>query len=90
MSGLEAFYSIAKAQKDGSEVPVGATGSLINFELTSLVTEVNNATARHKAGAKYKSPISVTTDFLRFVGGCLEGRARLGMIIACSAAPSNR
>jgi hypothetical protein len=88
-SGLEAFMEIAKCAKDGKPVDVGVEGTIINLELTMLVNEAKTATERHASKHKYKSPTGGTTDFLRFMGGCFEGRKRLGMLICATPSVAN-
>lgn len=85
MSAMEAITAASK----GKEVPTGATGSLINFELSCLSTEVMRATEAHTTKKKYSAPRTLTTDACKFFGGVLDGRALCGMVICLSQAVEN-
>ena len=93
VSGLEAGMMIEKCIKAGKdprkELDNGVLGTMINWELTMICNDIHSATERHKQHLGYKSPSIMTTDFNRFVGGCMEGRTRLGMIVCLSPAASN-
>ncbi|KAK3234069.1 hypothetical protein CYMTET_55672 [Cymbomonas tetramitiformis] len=85
MSGMEAIMTVAK----GGDIPTGAQATLINFELSALSSEVIIATEQHTKGKVYKAPKSMSTDTIKFAGGCFEGKALLGMVICISQASQN-
>ena len=64
VGGLAIFMEIADAMKKGKTPPMGATGALINFELTEMNTTVNKATMKWKQGMQYKVAKGMTTGSL--------------------------
>ena len=64
VGGLAIFMEIAEANRKGKTPPIGATGALINFELTEMNTAVSKATMKWKQGMKYKVPKGMTTGLL--------------------------
>ena len=67
----------------------GAQGYLINYELSSLLSEVVYATNAHKAGKAYKMSAMVGGGALLFFGGALAGESRLGALVCLSQSPQH-
>ena len=64
-------------------------GFLINFELTSLLTTIVQATDAHKMGRRYTPGFASKTGAQAFLGAALAGEARLGALICLSQSPQN-
>eukprot|EP00927_Polykrikos_kofoidii_P077614 TRINITY_DN74546_c0_g1_i1.p1 TRINITY_DN74546_c0_g1~~TRINITY_DN74546_c0_g1_i1.p1 ORF type:complete len:602 (-),score=95.52 TRINITY_DN74546_c0_g1_i1:54-1859(-) len=82
---MDAMIAVQK----GNELPIGATGVIINFDLFGLSGEVLKATEMHKRRTPYAPPRCLTTEFIKYACACLMGEARLGMVICLSQALQN-
>merc|ERR1711988_1514761 len=71
------------------QIPVGAQGQLINFELGALTSEIMRATERYKQGTQYCPPRSASSAFQRYTGAIMMGKTLLTTIVCLSPAPQN-
>ncbi|KAK3262660.1 hypothetical protein CYMTET_28492 [Cymbomonas tetramitiformis] len=73
----------------GEKLSIPEQGCLINFELTSLCTEVIIASEQHAKKKPYNPPKALVTDTIRFASATFQGRSLLGMVICISQASQN-
>ena len=87
----EAMLEMFKYMRNPSDdMSPGLQGFLINFELSSLLTEVVGATNCHKAGRKYTPGWGTNNQgAMTYFGGALAGETRLGALICLSQSPTN-
>ena len=71
------------------DLSAGMQGFLINYELSSLLSEVVAATNLQKAGRAYKPSFGMNGGALAFFGSALAGECRLGALICLSQSAQN-
>mmetsp|Transcript_20724 Transcript_20724/g.57502 ORF Transcript_20724/g.57502 Transcript_20724/m.57502 type:complete len:467 (-) Transcript_20724:4-1404(-) len=90
VAGADLYKYMMMAYKgEVDQIPVGAQGQLINFELGALTQEIMNATQRYKQGTQYNPPKSCSSAFQRYTGAIMMGRTLLTTIVCLSPAPQN-
>lgn len=89
MNAMEAIGTIQCGKPLPKDQITGAQGTIINYELSMLSTEVIKAADCYTNKKKYAKPKTLVTDTVKVVGGVLDGHAVCGMIICISQAPSN-
>jgi len=90
VAGADLYKYMMMAYKgEVDQIPIGAQGQLINFELGALTSEILNATQRYKQGKQYCPPKSVSSAFQRYTGAIMMGRTLLTTIVCLSPAPQN-
>merc|ERR1719446_437975 len=86
MSPMDAMAAAYK----GKDVGVGGEGAIINWDLTSMMNQVEKATDCAKKGkAAYKCGTAMMTPAMQTICSCFDGRALLGMVVCLSQAPQN-
>merc|ERR1719419_523245 len=90
ISGADLYMYMAMAMNgDVNKIPIGAQGSMINFELLALTMEIMRATDQYKMGKNYNPPKSCSTAFQRYTGAIMMGKTLLTTIVCISPAPQN-
>ncbi len=90
LSGSEAMMEIYFSYKnEGQEINPGAQSTLINFELSGLMGEIQRAKENYISGRKHAPPRQVTTPTLQYLSSCFNGKTLLTMVICLSQAPQH-
>eukprot|EP00746_Dinoflagellata_sp_MGD_P154398 gnl/MRDRNA2_/MRDRNA2_84782_c0_seq1.p1 gnl/MRDRNA2_/MRDRNA2_84782_c0~~gnl/MRDRNA2_/MRDRNA2_84782_c0_seq1.p1 ORF type:complete len:626 (+),score=141.81 gnl/MRDRNA2_/MRDRNA2_84782_c0_seq1:86-1963(+) len=85
MSPQDAMAAVYKGKDPG----VGGEGAIINWDLTSLMNEVQKATDAAQKKRKYKCGTAMMTPAMQTICSCFDGRALLGMVVCMSQAPQH-
>mmetsp|Transcript_31250 Transcript_31250/g.62532 ORF Transcript_31250/g.62532 Transcript_31250/m.62532 type:complete len:505 (-) Transcript_31250:412-1926(-) len=91
VSGNDALVKAMKLFNDGTpeKLDIGSQGWMINYELSSIATEILKASEMHRKGAKYSAQKSLSTQGTLYMTACCDGRALLGMVCALSQSPQH-
>jgi hypothetical protein len=85
LSPLEAMNACYK----GKDVGIGGEGAIINWDLSSLMDQVQKATDCAKKKKQYKCGTAMMTPAMQTIASCFDGRALLGMIVCMSQSPQH-
>merc|ERR1719159_2421532 len=85
MSPQDAMAAVYKGKDPG----VGGEGAIINWDLTSLMNEVQKATDAAQKKRPYKCGTAMMTPAMQTICSCFDGRALLGMVVCASQAPQH-
>merc|ERR1719247_3669383 len=70
-------------------IPLDMQSRVINSELSMIGLEVLKATEQHKKKKPYSPPQQLVTPAVKFLGGILDGTARLSMVVTLSSVDQN-
>merc|ERR1719240_1608723 len=73
----------------GKDVGVGGEGAIINWDLTSMMNQVEKAGDAAQKKKVYKCGTAMMTPAMQTICSCFDGRAVMGMIVCMSQAPQN-
>merc|ERR1711977_451187 len=85
MSPMDAMAAAYK----GKDVGVGGEGAIINWDLTSMMNQVEKAGDAAKQKKVYKCGTAMMTPAMQTICSCFDGRALLGMVVCASQAPQH-
>jgi len=85
LSPMEAFSMVSKGKDPGT----GGEGAIINWDLSSMMDQVQKATDLSIKKKKYKCGTALITPAIQMIANCFDGRALLGMVVCLSQAPQN-
>lgn len=85
LSPLEAMTLAYK----GKDVGIGGEGAIINWDLTSMMNEVQKATDCASKKKAYKTGTAMMTPAMQTICSCFDGRALMGMVVCVSQAPQH-
>lgn len=86
---VEILYAMAAGNKPTKKEMQGLEGSCINFELSSIKTEIAKATEQNQRKKKYQNNCFPGTALTRYIGRCLVGQSWLSAIVCLSQSPQN-
>jgi len=91
VNGLAATKEISEMMAAGTPelISIGAQGTLINYEISMITTEVLRAGEAHRMGRPYKAAKESSTAASFFFCACCDGRARLGACVNISQSPQH-
>lgn len=73
----------------GKPLAVGDQGTLINYELTELLTTVSQSSDAHSKGSKLVTGTMLTPPMITYLGKLINGYSLMNMIVCLSQAPQN-
>jgi len=73
----------------GKDPGVGGEGAVINWDLTSMMNEVQKATDCAQKKRQYKCGTAMMTPAMQVICSNFDGRALLGMVVCMSQAPQH-
>jgi len=73
----------------GKDVGTGGEGAIINWDLSSMMDQVQKASDCAKAKRAYKCGTALITPAIQTIASCFDGRALLGMVVCVSQAPQH-
>jgi len=85
MSPQDAMVAAMK----GKDVGIAGEGAIINWDLSSMMDQVQKASDCAKTKRTYKCGTSLITPAIQTIASCFDGRALLGMVVCLSQAPQN-
>jgi Ca2+-binding EF-hand superfamily protein len=85
ISPMDAMNLAAKGKDPGT----GGEGAIINWDLTSMMNQVQNASDCAKAKRAYKCGTALITPAIQTIASCFDGRALMGMVVCLSQAPQH-
>jgi len=86
ISPMDAMVAVSKGKDPGT----GGEGAIINWDLTSMMNQVQAAADAAKVkGKKYKCGTALITPAIQTIASCFDGRALMGMVVCVSQAPQH-
>lgn len=85
VSPMDAMVACGKGKDPG----IGGEGAIINWDLSSMINQVQKATDANTGKGKYKCGTAMITPAIQTIASCFDGRAHLGMVVCLSQAPQN-
>lgn len=80
MSPQDAMAALYK----GKDVGAGGEGAIINWDLSSMMDQIQKATECAKAKRQYKCGTAMMTPAMQTICSCFDGRALMGLIVCVS------
>merc|ERR1712178_35621 len=82
---MDAMAAIYKGKDPGT----GGEGAIINWDLSSMMDQVQKASDCAKGKRQYKCGTAMMTPAMQTICSCFDGRALLGMVVCVSQAPQH-
>jgi len=73
----------------GKDPGIGGEGAIINWDLTSMMNQVQKAADCAQKKTPYKCGTAMMTPAMQVICSCFDGRALLGMVVCASQAPQH-